>query len=164
MNAPPPAAATGSGTRFISWIASLGPLGFFPIAPATFASFVLAALFLLAPSTPRPLALDLGVLIVVTAIGIWSAGVAERRWGHDARHIVIDEAAGMVVTLFLMPADLRTAGLGFLFFRIFDILKPFPGRRAESLPGGWGVVTDDLIAGLYAHLALRITLHFLGTG
>ncbi len=155
-------AAARRGERLIAWIASLGPLGFFPVAPATFASLVLALFYYRFVPGDRPVTLEVAVLVAVTAIGVWAAGIAERRWGHDASHIVIDEAAGMVVTLFMMPGGLRVAALGFLFFRIFDILKPFPGRRAESLPGGWGVMTDDLIAGVYAHLALRLTLHLLG--
>jgi phosphatidylglycerophosphatase A len=140
-------------------IASIGPCGYFPVAPATFASFVIAGLWLLVPIA-RPLWIDPLATIVVILVGVWAAGEAERSWGHDARRIVIDEGAGMAITLLWMPGGLKVAVLAFLFFRIFDILKPFPGGRAERLPGGWGVVMDDVVAGIYAHLAVRLTLHF----
>ncbi|MGD8395985.1 MAG: phosphatidylglycerophosphatase A, partial [Candidatus Eiseniibacteriota bacterium] len=160
---PAPGAVGGrpaAADRLACWLAAIGPLGFFPVAPATFASFCLAALYLLAPGG-RPLWADGLVVVLVTAVGIWAAGRGERRWGHDARHIVIDEAAGMAVTLWAMPAGWTVAALGFVYFRIFDIAKPFPGRRAEALPGGFGVMTDDLVAGIYAHLTLRVTLLLL---
>jgi phosphatidylglycerophosphatase A len=147
--------------RLAGLIASLGPLGYFPFAAATFASFVLAALYLLAPGD-RPLLLDGAITLAVILVGVWAAGVGERLWGHDASRIVVDEAAGMAVTLAGMPGGLEVAALAFLFFRIFDILKPFPARRAESLAGGWGVVMDDVLAGVYAHIAVRIALHFWG--
>lgn len=153
------APATPGAPRLACWIASLGPLGHFPIAPASFASLVLAALYVLLSPAARPPLWDLAVLAAVTAIGVWAADRAERRWGHDARQIVVDEAAGMAMTLLFLPGGLRTAALAFFFFRIFDVLKPFPAGRAERLPGGLGVMADDVMAGVYAHLAVRLCLY-----
>ncbi len=140
-------------------IAALGPLGFSPIVPATAASFVIAVAYAFIP--PFPAAVDGAVFVVTAALGIWAAGRAEDVWGHDARRIVVDEAAGMAVTLFALPAGATVAGLAFFAFRFFDVLKPFPGRRAEKLPGGLGVVADDVVAGIYANLAVRVTLALL---
>jgi phosphatidylglycerophosphatase A len=74
----------------------------------------------------------------------------------DPSPVVIDEAAGLFVTLLYLPAGPLTVALGFVLFRVMDIVKPPPARAAEGLPGGWGIVVDDLIAGAYANLALRI--------
>jgi len=117
-------------------VASLGPCGYAPIVPATAASAVLAAIYAgLPPIGPA---------------------LAEREWGHDARRIVIDEGAGMAVTLCGQPAGVATAVLAFFAFRFFDVVKPFPARRAEGLRGGFGVVADDVMAGVYANLAVRV--------
>ncbi len=140
--------------RIAPWVASLGPVGLFPVAPATFASLLLAAAYLLLP--PQPIGTQLAWCVAVTVVGIWSAGLAERVWGEDPGRVVIDEAAGMAVTLLAQPFGWRTAALGFFFFRVFDIAKPPPARRAERLGGGLGVVADDLIAGVFAHLAVRL--------
>ncbi len=91
--------------------------------------------------------------------GIWAAGHVECIYGHDASEIVIDEVVGQMVTLGFVSrsgtgAVLTGAILGFLLFRFFDILKPFPIRRLEHLPRGLGVVADDLGAGVYALLGL----------
>jgi phosphatidylglycerophosphatase A len=140
-------------------LAALGPCGFSPIVPATVASFVLAVAYAFLP--PIAAALDAAFLLAITVIAVWAAGRAERAWGHDAKRIVIDEGAGMAMTLLAQPAGWEAALIGFFAFRVFDVLKPFPGRRAEKLPGGFGVVADDLLAGVYAHLALRAVLVLL---
>jgi phosphatidylglycerophosphatase A len=140
-------------------LAALGPCGFSPIVPATVASFVIAVVYAFLP--PIAAAADAAYLVLVTILAVWAAGRAERAWGHDAKRIVIDEGAGMAMTLLAQPAGWEAALVGFCAFRVFDVLKPFPGRRAEKLPGGFGVVADDLVAGVYAHLALRAVIAFL---
>ena len=142
--------------RLACLVAALGPCGFFPVAPASFASFVLAAAYAYLP--PLGAIADGVAVVATTAVAIWAAGRAERIWGHDARRIVVDEAAGMAITLFFLPPGPLVALAGFFAFRVFDVLKPFPGRRAEGLPGGYGVVTDDVIAGIYANLTVRLAL------
>jgi phosphatidylglycerophosphatase A len=146
--------------RLACIVAALGPLGFLPVAPASWASLVLAALYAVLPGTG--LAVDAAAVLLVTVVAVWAAGRAERIWGHDASHIVADEGAGMAVTLFLLPAGPRVAVLAFFAFRFFDILKPPPGRQAERLPGGYGVVADDLVAGVFANLTVRAALWGLG--
>jgi phosphatidylglycerophosphatase A len=141
-------------------VASLGPCGYAPIVPATFASAVLALVYAGLP--PMAPALDGGVALATIVLGVWAADRAEREWGHDARRIVIDEGAGMAVTLCAQPAGVMTALFAFFAFRFFDVLKPFPARRAEGLPGGFGVVADDVLAGVYANLAVRAATWALG--
>jgi len=93
-------------------------------------------------------------LSVVIAAGIWAAGKAEPLLGrHDDPRITIDEVAGMLVSLLFLPPRLETALFGFAAFRVLDIAKPWPVRRAEALPGGLGVMADDLLAGVGANLA-----------
>jgi phosphatidylglycerophosphatase A len=135
------------------WIASLGPTGFAPLVPATVASLLVAVVYAFLP--PLGLTVDIVATTLLVPLAVWAAGRAERSWGHDARRIVIDEVVGMAATLFWLPAGLEVAIAGFFAFRFFDILKPFPVSRAERLPGGYGVVADDLLAGIYANLALR---------
>ena len=140
-------------------LASLGPLGSSPVVPATVASAVIALVYAFLPVLGG--AVDLGVTALVTVLAVWAAGLGDRIWGHDAKRIVIDEGAGMAVTLCLQPAGWPTAVLAFFAFRFFDVWKPFPARRAERVPGGAGVVLDDVIAGVYANLAVRLAARVL---
>ena len=101
------------------------------------------------------------MFLAVTAIGVAAAYAAEARYRRrDPGLVVIDEVAGMLGTLLAVPVGLSGAVVGFLAFRLFDIVKPFPARQAERLPGGWGVMTDDLVAGVYAQGLLRLLLWF----
>ncbi|MDB5156388.1 MAG: phosphatidylglycerophosphatase, partial [Mucilaginibacter sp.] len=94
--------------------------------------------------------------IIVTALGIWSGNKVEPIWGKDHSRVVIDEVAGMFVSLLFIPVTLPYIIAGFILFRFFDILKPLFIRRLEALPGGWGVMADDLLAGVYANIILQI--------
>jgi len=130
--------------------------GYVPVAPGTAGSAAGLLVFAAVRASGSPL-VESAALVLVVAGGVWSSGVAERIFGRtDPGHIVIDEVAGMLVTVFLLPVSWTGALVGLLSFRVFDIVKPFPARRAERLPGGWGVMTDDLVAGVYAHLSLHL--------
>ncbi|GAB3014790.1 phosphatidylglycerophosphatase A family protein [Spirosoma pulveris] len=98
------------------------------------------------------------ITIALTAVGIWSATVVEEEWGKDSYRVVIDELAGMCLTLLFIPITVKSLLVGLLLFRLFDIGKPLGIRKLEKLPGGWGVMLDDLLAGLYANLLLRAAL------
>lgn len=104
-----------------------------------------------------------GVCIgVFVLIAIWSSGLTQRILGrHDPSEVVIDEAAGLLLTFFLVPLSWGGLILGFILFRLFDIFKPFPIKRLEKISGGKGIVLDDLLAGLYANLALRVILFLI---
>jgi phosphatidylglycerophosphatase A len=99
-------------------------------------------------------------LPAVIAAGVWASGRAERFWGRDPGRVVIDEAAGALIALAFLPLSMTVVWSGFLLFRAFDILKPPPIRWCERLPGGWGVMADDVAAGVAANIVLRIIIHF----
>ena len=101
-------------------------------------------------------------LLFLVPLAIWSSDVCERCLGrNDPPEVVVDEVVGFLLTLFLLPLSWLTLCLGFVLFRLFDIAKPFPIRWFEKkLRGGTGVVLDDLMAGVYANLGLRLVLLF----
>lgn len=102
-----------------------------------------------------------GLIVLATAIGIPAATRVAREAGKtDPGCVVIDEVAGQWLTLLLAPAGWKTVLAGFILFRVFDVLKPFPLRRLERLPQGWGIVVDDLGAGVYGMIALALLVHF----
>jgi phosphatidylglycerophosphatase A len=130
-----------------------------PLAPGTVASAVTAVALWLLHLTPLALA---SLLIVVTALGTWAAGEAERALGgKDPGAIVVDEVAGMMLSVLAVPLTPAVLVVGFVLFRVFDVVKPFPANVSQRLRGGIGVMIDDLIAGLYA-LALVLLARTLG--
>ena len=137
-------------------VATAAYSGHVPVAPGTAGSLVGLAVFALVRALGGP-AIEVVTIIALVAAGIWAASEAERHFGRsDPGAIVIDEVAGMLVTLCWLPVSWGGALIGFLAFRAFDIVKPFPARAAERLPRGWGVMADDLVAGVYAHIVLRL--------
>lgn len=96
------------------------------------------------------------ITVFIFFLGVWSAGKVESEWGIDSNKVVIDEIAGMCVSLLFIPVSLLNVFIGLLLFRFFDIVKPFFIRKMEMLPGGWGVMMDDLLAGIYANILLQI--------
>jgi phosphatidylglycerophosphatase A len=96
------------------------------------------------------------VTLVIIALGIWSGNAVEPLWGKDHNRVVIDEVAGMCITLLWIPATPVNILIGLILFRFFDILKPLFIKRLESLPGGWGVMFDDILAGIYANIVLQV--------
>jgi phosphatidylglycerophosphatase A len=144
-----------SGPRLI--YTGLG-LGLAPKAPGTFGTLLGIPLHFLLAGQAWGWRLALAVLVL--AVGWWAAEKAESEIGrHDAPEVVIDEVAGYLTAMLLAPPPLPLAWLaGFVFFRFFDILKPWPvGWADRCVPGGLGVMADDILAGLYAGLALQLT-------
>jgi phosphatidylglycerophosphatase A len=133
-----------------------------------------------------PIVSAIVLLLFLSLVGVWSAGRAAAYAGvHDPQHVVIDEVAGQHITLLLplipiavpdLAARMDFSGYaifsalsmlnwkyllaGFVLFRVFDIWKPYPIRNLEKLPGGWGVMADDWLAGVYAAILLKVALHF----
>jgi phosphatidylglycerophosphatase A len=137
------------------FVASFGYIGFFPIAPGTAGSLAALALFAFIRWIGVP-AVELSAIVVVFAIGVWAAHGTEVAMGRkDPGVVVIDEVLGMLITLALLPLSLIGVALGFLLFRVLDVIKPYPAAQVEHLHGGLGIMADDAVAGLYAHLALR---------
>jgi phosphatidylglycerophosphatase A len=137
------------------FIATCGYIGYAPVAPGTFGSAVGLAVFYAVRSTDST-GVELAAIIVLFAVGVWSATVAERHFGDvDPAPIVLDEVVGMLVTLAFLPVNATGAIVGFLIFRVLDVFKPWPSARFERLPGGLGVMADDGMAAVYGNLALR---------
>jgi len=99
--------------------------------------------------------------IAFTIISVFLSHLAEGVWGHDAKKIVIDEWAGMFITLLFVPYSLINYLIAFIAFRGFDGLKIPPANYAERLPGGWGVTADDIVAAIYAGLSTRLAIYIL---
>ena len=146
-------------TRLAVFVATAGYAGYFPVAPGTVGSAVGLLVYLLVWWTGS-VVVELGLIAVLFAAGVWAGTTAERYFGGiDPGPIVLDEVVGMLITLLLIPVDLGGALLGFLLFRLFDVWKPFPADRLEKLHGGLGVMADDAMAAVYANLALRLVLY-----
>lgn len=126
--------------------------GYSPVAPGTAGSAVAALLLWLVPFSRTGLA---AFFVAVTVVGTWAAHVAESSLGEkDPGAIVIDEVAGMTLSVLLLPLTPPVIAAAFVLFRILDVLKPFPAGRAQALPGGFGVMVDDLVAGFYTLVLL----------
>lgn len=145
--------------RFISKIlATVLGIGYFPLAPGTLTSLIFVILYKLVLykiDWSHYLVLLL-LLFVVGAMA--SAAHAARLKMEDPRCIVIDEAMGQLMALFHLNPDLYLLGIGFVLFRALDILKPFVIKKAEKIPGGWGIMMDDVIAGLITSIVLNLYL------
>ena len=131
-----------------------------PFAPGTAGTVVGVLLYLLVKGLGT--AWYLAATAAVTVIGIWTAGRAEVLLGRkDAPSIVIDEIAGYLISMFLVPSGWGYVVAAFFLFRIFDIIKPFPLYRLQDLHGGLGVVIDDVGAGIYTNIVLQIGWYFI---
>ena len=145
--------------KFLSKIiATVFGIGYFPLAPGTLTSLVFVILykfFLHKIDWPYYLAL-LMLLFVIGAVA--STAHASQMKIEDPRFIVIDEAMGQLLALFLLSPHWYLLGIGFVLFRALDILKPFVINKAEKIPGGWGIMMDDVIAGLITSIVLNLYL------
>lgn len=158
--------------RFVLFLATGAGVGYIPIMPGTWGSVLAVGLFLLLASMPP--ALYLLTLAALCFLAAWISGLAGELFGrHDASNIVIDEIVGFLVTLALVPAYPGYLIAGFIAFRVFDIAKPFPAgmidrkwgdlRKGGRIWNGWGVVLDDVVAGIYANVAVRVVAVLLGS-
>lgn len=100
------------------------------------------------------------ITAAITFTGVWAGNMVEPLWGKDHQRVVIDEVAGMCISLLLIPVNLKYTLCALILFRFFDITKPLLIRRLEKLPGGWGVMADDVLAGIYANILLHIIVIF----
>jgi phosphatidylglycerophosphatase A len=147
-------------TRLATFLATGFGSGYSPFAPGTAGSLV--GLVLLIPLRRAGLGVELGCLFAFTALGIPAGGLVARRLGiEDPSIVVVDEVVGMWVSLLFLPLNPVTGLAGFVLFRIMDVIKPYPARQLESLPGGWGIMADDVMAGVYANLCLRVGIRLL---
>jgi phosphatidylglycerophosphatase A len=137
-------------------IATFFGVGHLPVAPGTCASMLTALIAFFTPFSTLPAPYMVLVTTVVYAIGIPAAGICEKHYKrHDPRQCVIDEVAGQLVSLWFLPKQAGFYIAAFLLFRFFDIIKPFPVNKSETLPRGIGIMTDDVLAGAYALASLQ---------
>lgn len=143
-------------SRLAVVIATCGFIGYIPFAPGTFGSVPGLALALVLTHTAPWWVLWLAVALLA-AVGIWAAQAAERHFGHtDPGPVVIDEVVGMMITMGGLPLGWRGSLAAFIAFRACDVVKPFPARRLERLPGGLGIVADDVMAGVWGYVIVRL--------
>ena len=145
--------------KLVKFVASGCLSGYAPIAPGTAGSALAALIYWFGPELS-----GLDWFIVLPVFYLVAGAIsfdAERIWGKDAGHIVIDEMIGFYVSVAFLPKTLPVVLAAFFLFRAADIVKPPPARPSERLPGGWGVVTDDVVAGVYANLLIRIGMAVL---
>jgi phosphatidylglycerophosphatase A len=141
--------------RVAVFVCSFGYIGFFPIAPGTVGSAAGLLVYLAFRRAGVP-HFELPVIVALFGLGIVFGASSERALGCiDPAPVVIDEVMGMLMTLFLVPVNWLGMLAGFLVFRVLDIVKPFPARRFERLPGGLGIMADDAMAAVYANLMLH---------
>lgn len=142
--------------RFLLLLVTGFGAGFSPVIPGTAGTLVAIPIYLLLSRIPSSL-YEL-TLLALFFLSTWLSDHAEKYFGNkDDRRIVIDEIMGFLATMLWIPKMALSIVIGFLLFRIFDILKPFPIRKVEKkFKGGWGVVLDDIVAGIYANVVLHI--------
>ncbi|MEO6235466.1 MAG: phosphatidylglycerophosphatase A [Vicinamibacterales bacterium] len=148
-------------TRLAVVLATVAYCGYFPIAPGTVGSAAGLVVYLLVWWTGSPL-VEASLILVTFAVGTWAATHAERFFGGiDPGAVVIDEVLGMLITLAFIPVSWSGALAGFVIFRVFDVIKPYPADRLEKLHGGLGIMADDAMAGIYSNATLRLVMWLL---
>lgn len=133
--------------------------GYIPYASGTFGS-LLALLFFLIPGFENPYIL-VPLILIFSFYGIYVGTLFEKKYGKDPAECTIDEAVGMWISLLFLPKNLILIGLTFLLWRVFDIIKPFPAKQSEAIPGGTGIMLDDIIAAIYVCIIMNISNHYL---
>jgi phosphatidylglycerophosphatase A len=98
------------------------------------------------------------ITIFITLIGVWSSNAVAKIWGKDPSRVVIDEVAGMCISLLFIPITLKYVIIALVLFRFFDIVKPLFIKKMEMFPGGWGIMLDDVLAGIYANIILQAVI------
>lgn len=150
---------------FYKFMASGFGVGWLPVAPGTWGAA--EAILLLFPFLKLNVShsiytLFLSTLIVLfTWIGVKSVNYLQKEWGEDPKQVVIDEMIGVWIAVLGLPLNTLNLCLGFVLFRFFDIAKPLGIRELENIEGGWGVMLDDALAGVYANIVLQIFIFFL---
>ena len=128
--------------------------GYSPIAPGTAGSLLALLIFIFIPELSS--VYWIGIIIVLFFVGVYCSTQLEKEYEHDPSQANIDEIVGMFIALVWLPKTWVIIFAGFFLFRIFDIVKPYPANKLESLPKGWGVMADDVLAGIYANIVLQI--------
>ena len=144
-------------SQFIAtFFASCFYAGYFPVAPGTVGSLLAVVIYWIVPGSSW---INITLLsAVLFFFGVWCSTIAEKEWGHDNGKIIIDEFMGMFVSIIAIPKLTFLVIIAFLLFRVFDIVKPFPIQQSQNLNAGWGIMVDDLLAGIFTNILLRIVV------
>lgn len=144
-------------------LGTVGGVGYVPVIPGTAGTLLGVVIYLALSKIPfQPFSYGI-ILAFILAAGVWiSAKCNFYLKGNDNSSIVIDEVGGFLVTMFLVPFSFRFLLLGFILFRVFDIAKPFKIEKIERIPGGWGIMADDIVAGILANLVMQALRSMLG--
>ena len=142
--------------RFHLFFATGFFIGYSPIAPGTAGSLLMISIFVLLP--PLTIFTQLLFILLISILGVWSSSKVAEKKGKDPSIVVIDEMAGISVALLACPRTVIAFLTAFITFRLFDIFKPFPIRNCEKLPHGWGIMMDDIVAGLFSFLLLQFLI------
>ncbi len=146
------------------FISTCGYLGYVPVAPGTFGSAA-GLLVYAAVRWSGSSALELAVIVLLFAAGVWSSNLAEKHFGGvDPAPVILDEVVGMLITIALIPVNIPGAVVGFLLFRLFDVVKPWPANRLEALHGGLGIMADDAMAAVYGNVVMRLLVMLAPAG
>jgi phosphatidylglycerophosphatase A len=146
------------------FIATVGYIGYAPIAPGTFGSAAGLAVYYLVRASGS-LTVEVAAIVILFLVGIWSGTEAEHHFGGiDPAPVVMDEVVGMLITLAFIKVNWIGALVGFLVFRVLDVFKPWPAAKFESLPGGLGVMADDGMAAIYGNLVMQVLVRALPAG
>jgi phosphatidylglycerophosphatase A len=157
------ASLEGAWERAVLFVATGGGIGFAPVVPGSFGSLwgPVVVWWLRHPDLPGFAYAVLAAVLIAVGVPICTAG-ARALHRHDPAPVVFDEIAAFPIVFAAVEINLATAIIGYLWFRIFDITKPWPVRRLERLPRGFGIMADDLAAGVYAGAALWLTVRVIG--
>ena len=139
-------------------IATVFKAGYIPIAPGTVGSIIGLLVFWLIKDYAS-FTIEMFVAAALFFAGVWASTIVEQVLErHDPGVVIVDEVVGMLVALMLLPSTITVIFLAFLLFRVFDIIKPYPARWCEQLSRGWGIMMDDVVAGLYVNVLIHIIL------
>ncbi len=141
-------------------IAAVGGIGYIGKGGGTVAAIVVCVAWYLFFSANSFFVLQVVSTLIILLVGTWSADAVHDTWGKDSSKVVIDEVAGMMITLLFVPVEIKYVLTGLILFRFFDIAKPLFIRRMENLPKGWGVMADDVLAGIYSNIILLLIIKF----
>lgn len=151
--------------KFFTLLGTMGGVGYVPILPGTAGTGIGVIIYLIFSKIgifSEPLSY-LIMLVIFVGAGVWISGRCNQYFkGNDNSSIVIDEVGGFLITMFILPFSIRFLLLGFILFRTFDIAKPFKIEKIQKLPGGWGIMADDIAAGVLANLVLQASRMMLG--
>ena len=131
-------------------------IGYLQKGAGTVAALFCCVLWFYTKTNPVNIWEELLVIVAIFLLGVYTAKAVEKEWGKDSNRVVIDEVQGMFTALFLVPVSWKYFLIAFVLFRVFDIAKPLYLRRLEAFPGGWGVMMDDLLAGIYTNVLLQL--------